>query len=235
MNTITFGKLRELTIADNKKQSQVLVDYFNTFEGDNTFEKFKSILTAWENDVSYTITLNINNIPTKISLSYILSELPSTLNNEIVIQNTDMKLVLDIPQRYVSTNDIIPIYDIIKYINLYGVSINLINLSLYEKSTIINNLPAYSYNLIMNSILNDTTKVVSFNNPLLESCKFNFLTNNPYLFLKGIFSRYTEDYFRDTIYLLSKKIDGQLLLDSTLQDIEYYINRFTEEMNAGTN
>jgi len=234
MNTITFGKLRELTIANNKKQTNTLIDYFNTFPGDNTFEKFKSILTCWENDVSYTITLNINDIPTKISLAYILSELPPTLNNEIVIQNTDMKLVLDIPKEYASTNDIIPIYDIIKYINIYGVSINLTNLSLYEKSTIINNLPAYSYNLIMNSILNDATKVVSFNNPILSTCKFNFLTNNPYLFLKGLFSNYSEDYFRDNIYLLSKKIDGQLLLDSTIQDVEYYINKSIEEMNAAS-
>jgi hypothetical protein len=37
------------------------------------------------------------------------------------------------------------------------------------------------------------------------------------------------DYFRDIIYYLSKKIDGEILMDSTIMDIEYYIDKMKGE------
>jgi len=85
--------------------------------------------------------------------------------------------------------------------------------------------------MIFTKISNDSSKVVTFNNPMLKNFRFNFLTNEPYVFLKHLFSNYSEDYFRDVIFHLSKKIDGKLLMDSTPLDIKYYIEKFSSEVD----
>jgi hypothetical protein len=72
--------------------------------------------------------------------------------------------------------------------------------------------------------------MIGFNNPILSNFKFNFLTNEPYLFLKGLFTNFGEEYFRDVIFHLSKRIGGDLLMMSTPSEIEYYIQKYSEEM-----
>ena len=46
--------------------------------------------------------------------------------------------------------------------------------------------------------------------------------------IKEIKSR-KKDYFLDIIYYLSRKIDGNILLNSTITDIEYYIDKMNIE------
>jgi hypothetical protein len=80
------------------------------------------------------------------------------------------------------------------------------------------------------TVINNKKCVVTFENTLLKQLKFNFLTNEPLIFLKGLFTNFNSDYFKDVIYLLSRKIDGNLLLNSTPMEIEYYIEKYTAEM-----
>jgi len=42
-------------------------------------------------------------------------------------------------------------------------------------------------------------------------------------------SNYSEDYFRDVVFVLSKRVDGRILMDSTMVDVEYYLKKLQEE------
>jgi hypothetical protein len=105
-------------------------------------------------------------------------------------------------------------------------------LCIQERKSIIDSLPAKVYNTILREILKNKSKIVGFDNSALSDFKFNFLTNDPYFFLKGLFGNFGEDYFRDVIFHLSKRVGGDILMSSTPSDIEYYIQKYSEEMKT---
>ena len=231
-STITFKDLRSISNALNRNDYTPLLEFVNSFNGKNTFEKFRSILTCWETDVSYTLDLILNDLPSSVNISYLLSEIPDSFSNSIIIKDKNLEIILDIPKIYSRSIDIIPIYDMIEYINFSNTSINLLDLPLYEKDLIINNLPAKLYNKIFKYIVNDKSKILSFSNPLLDKLKINFLTIEPLTLLIKMFSKYNDDYYRDVIFHLSKRIDGDILMNSTILDIEYYMEKYIDEIKT---
>jgi hypothetical protein len=139
--------------------------------------------------------------------------------------------MLDIPKTFdILVQESIPLYSIINNVKISDKSINLIDLSIQDKHFSIDNLPAKLYMEFIKTVINNKKCVVTFENTLLKELKFNFLTNEPLIFLKGLFTNFNSDYFKDVIYLLSRKIDGNLLLNSTPMEIEYYIEKYTAEM-----
>lgn len=226
---LTFSDLRTISESLINENYSLFISYLNEFEGKNTFEKFKNILKAWGSDVAYTLNFNFNDVAAKISLTYIISEL-NDISNEIIIEEEDIKLKIGIPSEFYDNSELLPIYGILKYIEISGIFINLSDLCILEKKQIIDKLPAKIYNIVLNNILKEKSKVIIFDNPVLKDFKLNFFANDPYLFLKGLFSNYDEFYFRDIIFHLSKRIDGQILLQSTPLDIEYYIEKYGDEL-----
>lgn len=233
--SITFGVLRTINTSLRKNNDEVFLDFINSIDGDNTFKKFKNFLKLWESDVSNSLSFNIKDTPTKIQLAYIISDIPDDLGGEIIVEDDNFRITLDIPSVFTNISDTILIYDVIKNIELSDISINLSNLNGYDKHTIIDNLPAKLYSDIINIITHDKTKTVKFSNQLLSNFNFNFYTIAPISFLKSLFLDYGEDYFRDIIFYLSKRIDGRLLMDSTILDVEYFLERYLEEVNQGNN
>jgi hypothetical protein len=226
---ITFSDIKTLSELMVKGYDNKFVDYINSFEGDNTFQKFKNILQCWNMDVSPTINFNFNDRPTKIQVTYIISQL-FDISDDIVIEEDDLKIIIGLPNLF-QKDDYIPIYNIIKYISISGISINLVNLSIPEKYEIINNLPPLIYNKIYNRIIAERSKIFSTDSEALKDFKLNFLSNDIYSFLRGLFSNFDEYYFKDVIFLLSKRIDGNLLLQSTPLEVEYYIEKYSKEMD----
>lgn len=226
---ITFSDIKTLSELMVKGYDNKFVDYINSFEGDNTFQKFKNILQCWNMDVSPTINFNFNDKPTKIQVTYIISQL-FDISDDIVIEEDDLKIIIGLPNLF-QKDDYIPIYNIIKYISISGISINLVNLSIREKHEIINNLPPLIYNKIYNRIIVERSKIFSTDSEALKDFKLNFLSNDIYAFLRGLFSNFDEYYFKDVIFLLSKRIDGNLLLQSTPLEVEYYIEKYSKEMD----
>lgn len=227
---ITFSELKRISEALTKGYDDVLIDYLNSFKGKDTYEKFKNILKCWEHDVSYTLNFNVRDTPTKIQLSYINSQF-QTLSDDITIKDDDLELVIGIPTQFEIT-DSIPVYNIVKYINISGISIDLTNLSFCDKQAIIDKLPATVYNTIIKNIEKVTDKTFSVDNPLLENFKINFLTADTFHFLKGLFLNFDDYYFKDVIFYLGKRIGGELLLQSTPLEIEYYVEKIGENKEA---
>lgn len=233
MNEIIFKDLKQISKSLDKKNYSVFVDYLNSFEGKNIFEKFKNILQCWESDVSPSLNLTLDEKLVKISLSYIISELYLKNESKITIIEDNLEVVIDIPEVFdISKIETLPIYSLIQYINISGISIDLLKLSINDKINIIDNLPAKSYTRIYKEISGNKSKLLEFSNSLMENFKFNLLTNDVYLFLESLFLNFESDYFKDVIYHLSNKIDGEILMSSTPLELEYYIQKYSEESNV---
>jgi hypothetical protein len=226
---IPFIDIKKISNHLDKGYENTLLEYLNSFLGNNIFEKFQNILKCWEIDVSPTIDFNFGEKPTKIQLAYILSQMDD-MSEDIEILEEDIKIIIGIPDRFQSL-ELIPIYNILKYIEISGISINLSNLSLHDRVQVINNLPPKVYNIIFDKIIKETSKIFTIDNPSLQDFKLNFLSNDVYKFLKGMFSNFDEYYFKDVIFHLSKRIDGQILLQSTPTEIQYYIEKYSSEVD----
>ena len=228
---ITFADLKDMSESLVKGDVEIFINYINTFKGINVFEKFKNILKIWNGDVAPTLNLNLNDKPTKIQFSYILSQI-NDIELDYKIKNTESEIIVGVPETFQTVDDFVPVYDIVKNIKIFRVDIDFKNLKAQDKKTIINNLPANVYNWVMGIVLREKASTVTFDNPALEQFKLNFLSNEPYMFLKGLFSNYDDLYFRDVIFHLSKRIDGQILMQSTPAEIEYFIERYSKEMET---
>jgi hypothetical protein len=225
---IKFSDLKDISENLEKGNDQFLINYLNNFEGYNTYEKFKNILRSWETDTSYQLPLNLGDKNVKIQLDYIIKNIP-TLEYESVIKTDDAKITLQIPREFSFNDDVIPIYQIIKDIEIFGIFLDFEKNAMDEKIKIIDNLPASVYNTIIQEIVKNS-KILSFEGETLSRLRLNFMGNDPYVFLRGLFLPYGRDYFRDIIFYLSKRIDGQILMNSTIQDIDFYIEKYNDEM-----
>lgn len=216
---ITFKLLQQLSEADD----DVFINVLNSFKGENIHDKFVEILKVWERDVSYDLTLNVGGKNVKLMMSYIIKEFQNFENESIIVGN-DLKLVVNTPTTFTPPTDQIFPYDIIHKISMGDKELACGD----DMDVTINKIPAKFYNLVLDVVENGK-KTVVFSNPSLSTLKINFLTWEPYLFLKSLFTPFGQDYFRDIIYHLSKKIDGNLLMKSTIFDIEYYIDKMNSE------
>lgn len=230
---ITFSNLKQISDYLNKGYDDKFIDYLNNFRGDNIYEKFKNILTIWEHDVAYTLTFGIDSKNTKIQLSYILSQFKD-ISDDIHIEKDGVKIILGIPDLF-EVGSIVPIYTVLKHLEFSGVKVDLTKLSFSERCEVIDKLPASLYVSILDTILKNKSKYLTMDMEFLKDFRVNFLSNNPYMFLRGLFSNFDEYYFRDIIFHLSKRIDGNLLMNSTPLEIQYYIEKYSEEMKAGNN
>jgi hypothetical protein len=230
---ITFSNLKEISENLEKGNNQFLVDYLNKFEGYNIYDKFKNIIKSWEADVSYQIPLNLGEKDVKIQLQYIIDNIP-TIENEYDICSDEFKSTIQIPRLFSFGDDIIPIYEIIKNVEILGIYLNLDEHENGDKVKIIDSLPPSFYNLITGNVTK-CGAVLTFDGEILSKFRLNFMTNDPFIFLKSLFLPYGKDYFREIIFHLSKRVDGNILMDSTIQDIDFFIEKYNEEMKDSQN
>jgi len=222
-----------ITIKDIKKcleeDEDFFVDYLNKFKGNNTHEKFMDILKNWEKYVSYTINFNIKEKNIKISLDYLIKELDEFVTEPTWFEHSNIKVLVDIPSNFVKELNILSVSNFIKKIEYGNFVVDFAELSDEVKDEMLEKLPADFYNKMIQFLVNANDKKIILKNTALENMEINFLTSLPYEMIKGLFYSYDMDYFRDIIYHLSKKIDGGILMDSTIMDIEYYIDKMKGE------
>ncbi len=234
LSRITFKDLRTYCDWVERKDYSAICDYFNSFDGDDVFEKFKNILSYWECHVSDTIPISNNDKTLNVQLAYFIGEFPCKLSIDSVVASGDIKLHLNIPKKFTCDSDILPIYDLIHRIELFDTKMDLFILSNEDRINLINSLPSKVCNDMMNGVITNEQCVVTFANKSLSGMRINFLSNDPFFFLRGLFSCFSKDYFRDVIYNLSKKIDGDVLMDCDIKDIEYFSQKFNEESKNST-
>ena len=229
---LTFLKLKEVAEFIDTDQNQKLCDFFNEFEGDNIFQKFKTILKFWEYHVSDTLTFNIDNKQLNLQISYLLNELSNDLENTLSFRDNDFSCELQLADYFTYDKENLSIYNIIKNVEISNISLNLSNLNLYDKKMIIDKLPAKIFSKIIEILSKDKTKIFKFENKALENIKLNFYTNDPFIFLKNLFGNYTKEYFQDVIFFISKRINADILKNSDLKDVNFYIKKYSDEIEV---
>jgi len=225
---ITFQDLKSC----NENGEDFLLQYFNSFEGENIYHKFVNLIGDWERNVSYTINLKNEDKNIKLSLQYVLNELEKYSDDMVFYEKDGVEVSINTPPIFKKDCNILSISDFIYDLKYLGRTIKFSELNDYEKNIILQNLPAKLYNELALFVTNIKTKTVIINNQSLSNLEFNFLSQQPYEMLKGLFLSFDKDYFRDIIYILSKKIDGNILMKSSLMDIEYYIEKMKNDNNS---
>lgn len=217
---ISFDLLKKISENDDT----FLIDVLNSFQGDNIHEKFLNILKCWERDVSYDINLVVESSLVKVMVSHIINECGRVSSDDILIGD-DIKFFLNFPEKFDNKSDSMFPYGVIKKIKKGDVEINL---GEYLEN-IVDVLPAKMYNQVLSVVKDPKNKKVNFSNRMLKNLSINFLSYDPFIFLKNLFHPFNDDYFRDIIYYLSKRIDSSFLKESTIFDIEYFIDKMNEE------
>lgn len=238
-SNITFSDLKEIVDYIEKDDNDHLCEFFNSFKGDNILDKTHSILKCWEHNVCDTLSIRIDEKDIKLQMSYVINEIPKNIDADFSVSVTysDVKfnIFMGIPDQFSYTQDMFPIYDIVKRLEYQTQIIDFTSHKIEERSEALDMLPPVMYNAILNAIIEKKDGLVTFSNKTLSKLKFNLYTHDIFMFLKGLFSNYSKDYFRDIIYNLSKKVDGYALFHSDLKDIEYYILKFNEESKSQEN
>lgn len=232
---LDFKKLREISEYIEKGEHDKFIEFLNSYSGSNTFEKFKNILIDWEYHVSHTLNLNVDNRIVKIQLSYIINELPLYMNDDLIFESScGIKIILSTPKKF-NNNDVIPVFDMIKRLELHGHVINTSDLTEDELNEVITNLPASVFNDLLSTIIACENKTVEFKNPAIKSFKLQFCTKDPVNFLIGLFSNFTKDYFRQILFHLSKRISEEVIINSDIHDIEFFIEEYNKEIKDQQN
>lgn len=216
--TITFKDLRDICY-----RKEYLTEYVNSFSGGDIYEKFINILKTWERDVSYDIGFNFNDKNVKVGMDYFLSEFESYDNSDLEIIIDDIKFIINIPEKFDEEHDFFNVEKYVKKISYKNFEIS------GDFEDVLKELPPRTYNELIKNILQNEDKTITFSNKALEGMTINFFTNVPLQILEGLFASYNKEYFRDVIYYLSKKIDARFLMESTMFDIEYYIEKMGSE------
>ena len=220
---ITFKDLKE--ISENGDDH--LIDYLNQFSGDNIYEKFLTVLKCWERDVSYDMGFTVEDKNVKVSLSYFIKELENYDKEPLTIKTDNLEFELDAPPLFKKDYDIFSISETIRKVK-YGESV-LDFANVGDKIALIEQLPASTYNMLIDALLKNESKTVRFTNSSLKNININFMGHEPFHFLRWICHPYGKDWYRDIIYYLSSKIDGNILLNSTMRDIDYYVDKLNTE------
>jgi hypothetical protein len=190
---IKFKDLKEIS----ENGDDYLIDYLNQFSGDNIYEKLLSVLTCWERDVSYEMGFNVKEKNVKVSLSYFIKEFENWDKEPLIIKTDNLEFELDVPPLFKKDYDIFSISETIRKVK-YGESVlDFVNVG--DKASLIEQLPASTYNILINAILKNKSKTIHFINSSLKNISINFMGNAPFNLLKGLCHPYGEDYYRDII------------------------------------
>lgn len=229
---LTFLKLKEVSEIIDTNQNQKLCEFFNEFDGNNIYQKFKTILKFWEYHVSDTLTFNSEGKQLNLQISYLLNELSDEIEQNVYFKNDNLSCELQLANIFTYDETNMPIYGLIKNIEIFNTSLNLSDLNFYDKKMIIDKLPAKVFSNILEVLAKDKTKVFKFENKALENIKLNFYTNDSFLFLKSLFGNYSKEYFQDVIFFVSKRISADILMNSDLKDVNFYIKKYSDEMES---
>lgn len=229
---ITFSDTLKIARWLERKEYGPFCDFLNSFEGKNILEKYINILKCWDLDVSNDISLVNDGKTIKVSLSYLIDVFSASLEDYKILEEDGLKIKVKIPSNFDYNEELFPIYQVLVNLEVSEMNLNLENSSLEERKEIIDNLPANFYNKILKMILGCKDFIVSMDNPSFNK-SFNFITYDPLYFMEGMFLPYNSNYHRDVLFHLSKRIGGEVLMNSTILDIEYFIREFSEEQKQG--
>lgn len=232
---LTFFQIKQASEWIETGDLSKFCDFLNSFEGSNVYHKFKNIIKKWDYHVNDFLNFNIEGNQVKVPLYYFLNELSDELDGIKSYSDDNLYFEFQIPEKFRISEDNILLYDIIKKVSISEMELDFTNLNYDDRKLIIDKLPAKMFSKIIDKIIKDNSKIFKLSSESLSKFSINFYTNAPYIFLKGLFSNYSKEYFQDVMFYLSKRIGGEIIMSSDMKDVEFYIRKYNEELESQKN
>lgn len=232
---ITFKHVIDIARLQYSDDSVGLIDYiekqFNIMSL-NCVDKLYVILKVRELFFDEEITLASKTGSVSIPIYRLISSLEAIDDFTHTIVVGDIKICLDVPHSLINNNTVFTdIQSIIKTIEIGEMSMNFSQLDKPSQDKILTTLPSSVFTEIKRYLTSNTKTVTLFegSSSFPDAIKINLFSSDVFSFIKYVLSEYTIDNCREIIYHISKKVDSTMLLNSTMQDIKFYLKEYTAE------
>lgn len=236
---ITFKDVIDLARLQYAEDNIGLINYIErvfNIASLNCVDKLYVILKARELFFDEEIVLSSKTGNVSIPVYTLTQALESIDDFTHTISIDNIKICLDVPHVLFNTNTALTdMQSIIKTINVDEMSINFSQLDRDSQDRILTTLPSSVFTEIKKYLTSNTVTVTLFkgSSSLPDPIKINLFTSDVFSFIRYVLSEYTVDNCREIIYHISKRVDSTMLLNSTMQDIKFYLKEYTAENKAG--
>jgi hypothetical protein len=196
----------------------------------NIVDKLFVILKVREFFIDDNIALSLDGKVKNLLISSVIDKFKDIPNIEQYIKYTDSLstvIGIDVPTAIVTPEAISDIYlQVIKYIEFNS---KRYNISTDEDLTGISNFLGASLMADIINFIKVSNCVLYIYEDKTTSINVNFLSSDPWLFIKAILSDYDYTGCREILFRLSKRIGSETILDSTPKDIKFFIEEYQAE------
>jgi len=232
---ITFRDIFNLSRLYYDNNLDGVAEYLdNTFniKGLSIVDKLFVIIKARQHYINDTISLNIGDRSVSVQVSLFLDPINDiNCKNTIIDLGNNQQIELDIPYRFITDNSILPIYDnIIKTITIGDNTIDLTKQDPQLIQQLLELLPPLAINHLTNFIRDKSHIVEIFHNKQDDPISINFITSQPFGFVKIMLGEYDLGSCRDILFFLSKRMNSETVLNSPINDISFYIAQYQAEL-----
>jgi hypothetical protein len=196
----------------------------------NIVDKLFVILKVREFFIDDNIALSLDGKVKNLLISSVVNKFKDIPNIEQSIKYNDSLSTIvgvDVPTAIITPEAISDIYlQVIKYIEFNS---KRYNISTDEDLTGISNFLGASLMTDIINFIKVSNCVLYIYEDKTTSINVNFLSSDPWLFIKAILSDYDYTGCREILFRLSKRIGSETILDSTPKDIKFFIEEYQAE------
>lgn len=213
----------------------VTLDNILKFSHLNVVDKFFVLLKLKQFFINDTITLTVNEKTVNVLLSNLITNLCEITNKHQVIQHGQYTIELDLPQHFLTQQSFSDIYEsVVHSIAVGNQKFNLNSCGIEDKRSLLELLPPIFMPHIKKFVMDELHNVTLFsanNNPLdTNNLTVNFITSQPYEFIYMLFSDYDLHSCREILFSLSKRMNSETILQSTVSDVTAYMTLYNDEI-----
>lgn len=190
-------------------------------------DKFFVVLKAKQIFIDENISVNSNGKNINLHTNLIIEPLFNIESQKKELYHDKITAELDLPSKIITTNSEDIYLNIIKSISFQDVKIEFDGLSSEERDLVLTSLPATFIRTIRKffSSVDLNYTVLKGIEGRISSININFFSNEPFNLIKTLIGGYDLLYCRDVLMFLSKKIDSNIIYNSSLADIFYFIQQ----------
>lgn len=240
INIIRFANMFDIARIILEEDDRGLLNYFEDFfkmRHLNVVDKFYVLLKAREMFIDDCISINIGEGNVNIQIRSILNNLKDLPDCRKTFTKDGVKLILDAPHSFTLSNVSNIFEAFIDTIICLGDKVKYRELNSHDQMAVLKALPSNIFNNIRDYYDMCKLSVVLFEgNSSLDIApqEINFLGTDPFAFIKSLYGDYDVYSCRDILFHLSKRMSGEIVLQSTPNDIKFYLDELSKESKSSS-
>jgi len=238
---IYFSQIFEISRLIDNNDDVGFITYIEDHFGISSLcviDKFFVLLKARELYIDETLSLVVENNNLKLPLKSLSDKLYDIGNYEQVIVDNNIKIKIDVPHNFLFSGNLSLYDNIIKQIQIDSTIINFNELKRGDQHHVLTSLPSSVFKHLKAFVNNINVEVILYEGKSsinIKRLSVNFLTMDPFLLIKSLYSDYSLHSCREILFYLSKRISSSTLLNSPMTDIKFYLEESSKENNKSGN